>query len=111
MKCKQNNTVVYVRSFRWLARFVWGNVIVLSCIQFHTLQFFSSSVQYPAMGVALYQWGVMAQSQFECLATKKLLSAVKHCQFKPCYCCLCCILQLACQKWLLRYSYVVWFIV
>jgi len=23
---------------------------------------FSSSVQYPAMGVALYRWGVMAQS-------------------------------------------------
>jgi len=27
----------------------------------HGLQF-SSSVQYPAMGVALYRWGVMAQS-------------------------------------------------
>ena len=26
------------------------------------LQFFSSSVQYSAMGVALYRWGVMAQS-------------------------------------------------
>jgi len=25
-----------------------------------TIGFFSSSVQYPAMGVALYRWGVMA---------------------------------------------------
>ena len=31
-------------------------------IYLKTLQFFSSSVQYPAMGVALYRWGAMAQS-------------------------------------------------
>jgi len=36
---------------------IWSDIIITA-----TAGLFSSSVKYPAMGVALYRWGVMAQS-------------------------------------------------
>jgi len=43
----------------WLALCQWAWSLNWSA---HCFFFFSSSVKYPAMGVALYRWGVMAQS-------------------------------------------------